>query len=547
MDNISLWHNYSLESAPFEDRASKQFHCPLPQWQKAFHALHRLVVGGVCSPEHTSRLALIIGGFGTGKSVLLSQFLSQIESSVECCLIRGSPSIRLIDLSLALATRFKLDDTIDALRQADMEQQLKLLLAACTKRPQQNYLLVIDDAHRLPAEALTALLRLAELQSASQQHALSLVLTGDIKLKARLSGLNDIRQLWVCELLPLDKQNTKMYLDYRLKQAGWVGTSPFDDAAVTRIHRLSGGIPGRINRVAEQLLIQYLAEGNQGNAATIMDLPNTQNIQLASSLTQPYTLPPSSSKKLKTSSTDAYFNSLYLKACNGCQTIYQNVLKKQSVMLISISFLMLIAITFSSAKLFTDPTLLLLKSTLFNIDPITQLSSTQEDYRTSLLSLYPAYGVPATPSIVLAELPRLKHTLIKRTAQKSLPSPPSDTSASRLIHHDQQALRNQKQGYAVQLMAMPSPDRLIHFLKKAQLYSAYTLSAGQFLKPSPHIFQGMSQHRAFYGLIYGPFKTWMDAQAWVRKQPLMIRSLHPWIRSMNSVKDAVKHPTATTN
>lgn len=542
MDDISLWHNYGLDAAPFEDRASNLFHCPLPQWQEAFHALHRLAVGDACSPTHTSRLALVVGGFGTGKSVLLAQFLTQIESNLPCCLIRGNPSINVIDLSLALATRFKFNGIIDKLRQADKEQQLKLLIKAATQhQPQQNYLLVIDDAHRLPAEVLTALLWLVHFQAVNKQNAFSLLLAGDLKLKARLAGLsNEVDKIWVGELMPLDKENTKMYLDYRLKCAGWRHASPFDEASVTRIHRLSGGIPGRINRVAEQVLLQCLTE--QSNTKTTCSFSSFSQPSAPSNalepLTQPYTLSSAPSlDKPRLSSIDHYLNTLYIKGSKSGKLIYEKIIKKQFIGLLSLSFLIIVSLTFSKAKLFTKPTLLSLKSVFSH-----QLSAKKEYYR-SLLSLYPTYNAPTTPSVNLSTLPKLRTATTHAPTAKQQPQLSSRASMAtpyRLINQDEKELLSKNQGYAVQLMAVPMLDSLIAFLKKQHLYATYRSSAGQFDEPSPHIFQGMSQHHAFYALIYGPFDTQEDAQMWIDEQSSAIQTLQPWIRPFTSVKYAIR-------
>ena len=60
---------------------------------------------------------------------------------------------------------------------------------------------------------------------------------------------------------PLEAGETKDYIEHRLKCVGWNGDPSFEPDAMIAIHRLTGGIPRRINVLADRLLLGgYLAE-----------------------------------------------------------------------------------------------------------------------------------------------------------------------------------------------------------------------------------------------------------------------------------------------
>jgi hypothetical protein len=64
-----------------------------------------------------------------------------------------------------------------------------------------------------------------------------------------------------CHIGPLDEDETRAYIEHRLKCAGANGKPSFDDAAFGAIHKASGGIPRRINTLCDRLLLLgFMAE-----------------------------------------------------------------------------------------------------------------------------------------------------------------------------------------------------------------------------------------------------------------------------------------------
>jgi type II secretory pathway predicted ATPase ExeA len=60
---------------------------------------------------------------------------------------------------------------------------------------------------------------------------------------------------------PLDKEETRGYIEHRLKHVDWKDDPKFDPACFELIHTLTGGIPRRINTLCNRLLLAaFLAE-----------------------------------------------------------------------------------------------------------------------------------------------------------------------------------------------------------------------------------------------------------------------------------------------
>jgi hypothetical protein len=63
-----------------------------------------------------------------------------------------------------------------------------------------------------------------------------------------------------CHIGPMDADETRAYIEHRLKCVGWTGDPSFQPAAYEAVFRATGGIPRRINSVCDRLLLSgYLA------------------------------------------------------------------------------------------------------------------------------------------------------------------------------------------------------------------------------------------------------------------------------------------------
>jgi general secretion pathway protein A len=60
---------------------------------------------------------------------------------------------------------------------------------------------------------------------------------------------------------PLDQDETRAYIEHRLKQVGWKGDPEFHDGVFPLVHTSTGGIPRRINTLCTRALLgAFLSE-----------------------------------------------------------------------------------------------------------------------------------------------------------------------------------------------------------------------------------------------------------------------------------------------
>lgn len=73
----------------------------------------------------------------------------------------------------------------------------------------------------------------------------------------RLPQMEQLRQrvLASCHLGPMEPQETRAYIEHRLRHVGWSGRPAFDDEAFSGVHDAAQGVPRRINALCSRLLL----------------------------------------------------------------------------------------------------------------------------------------------------------------------------------------------------------------------------------------------------------------------------------------------------
>jgi general secretion pathway protein A len=85
-------------------------------------------------------------------------------------------------------------------------------------------------------------------------------------------NMQQLRQRVVASyhLGPLDADETRGYIEHRLRTVGWEGMPGFGDDAFAELHRFTGGIPRRLNTTCDRLLLfGFLEEKNHFGAAEV--------------------------------------------------------------------------------------------------------------------------------------------------------------------------------------------------------------------------------------------------------------------------------------
>ncbi len=205
----------------------------------------------------------ITGEVGAGKTTLCRAALERLGPAFQTALIlnpvmSSSQLLRTILVELGLKPPGRAD------RVAYLEMLNAFLLAQVPLG--HDVVLLIDEAQDLSAELLEQVRLLSNLET-DRQKLLQIVLIGQPELKRMLDDprLRQLRQRITVRyhLEPLSREETELYIYYRMQVAGGNGRPTLSPWALRRIHRYSRGIPRLINAVCDTaMLAGYVAGEN---------------------------------------------------------------------------------------------------------------------------------------------------------------------------------------------------------------------------------------------------------------------------------------------
>ena len=198
---------------------------------------------------------VITGEVGAGKTMLMEQLWLQLSpdsyaiSKVVTTQVSGDDLLRLVmdgfGLNLAPGTE-----------KSAMLRQFESMVRELRKAG-RHCLLVVDEVQNLSFAALEELRMLSNV-TVDGKASVQTVLLGQPQFRPILASRDaeQLRQrvLASFHLGPLQEAETLLYIEHRLKMAGWTGNPHWEDSAFAAVHRHSGGIPRRINTVCSRVL-----------------------------------------------------------------------------------------------------------------------------------------------------------------------------------------------------------------------------------------------------------------------------------------------------
>jgi general secretion pathway protein A len=213
---------------------------------------------------------VITGDIGAGKTTLVRTLLSDIDHDKVVAAQLVSTQLEAGDLlrSTIAAFGIPLKGNSKAELIATLEAYLTLL-ATQSKRA----VLIVDEAQNLSRDAIEELRMLSNFQFGNQA-LLQSFLIGQPELREMLlsRSLEQLRQRVIASyhLGPMDRDETRRYIEHRLKKVGWVDRPRFEEDAFDEIYQWTSGIPRRINLLCNRLLLAtFLAEGDTITSADV--------------------------------------------------------------------------------------------------------------------------------------------------------------------------------------------------------------------------------------------------------------------------------------
>ena len=239
---------YGLKSKPFQLNPDPSFYFASKQHRRAKAYLEY----GVSRNEG---FIVITGEIGAGKTMVLRSLIESLDGSN---VITG----HLVTTQLGAEDTLRMVGAAFGFRVKDVPKSellitLEAFLISQTSKG-KRCLLIVDEAQNLTPRAVEELRMLSNFQFGNQA-LLQSFLVGQPEFREILQRpeMEQFRQRVsaTCHIGPLDADETRAYIDHRLKCAGATDKPTFEPEVFAEIHRASGGIPRRINAISDRLLL----------------------------------------------------------------------------------------------------------------------------------------------------------------------------------------------------------------------------------------------------------------------------------------------------
>ena len=239
---------YGLKSKPFQLNPDPNFYFASKQHRRAKAYLEY----GVSRNEG---FIVITGEIGAGKTMVLRSLIEGLNGSN---VITG----HLVTTQLGAEDTLRMVGAAFGFRVKDVPKSellitLEAFLISQTSKG-KRCLLIVDEAQNLTPRAVEELRMLSNFQFGNQA-LLQSFLVGQPEFREILQRpeMEQFRQRVsaTCHIGPLDADETRAYIEHRLKCAGASGKPTFEPGVYAEIHKASGGIPRRINAVCDRLLL----------------------------------------------------------------------------------------------------------------------------------------------------------------------------------------------------------------------------------------------------------------------------------------------------
>jgi general secretion pathway protein A len=205
---------------------------------------------------------LLTGAIGAGKTTVCRCFLEQVPKHCQVAYI-FNPKLSVAELLETICQEFGIALPPEA--KGSVKQHVDALNTFLLKlhADGRNAVLVIDEAQSLAPEVLEQLRLLTNLET-HERKLLQIILIGQPELRDMLAtpGLEQLAQRVIARyhLEALDGAETLKYVRHRLAVAGG-DRLPFEREAAERLHALTGGVPRRINLLADRALLGAYSQG----------------------------------------------------------------------------------------------------------------------------------------------------------------------------------------------------------------------------------------------------------------------------------------------
>jgi putative secretion ATPase (PEP-CTERM system associated) len=246
---------YGLNRLPFQLLPDPDFFYRSREHDKALSSLEYGIF-------ERAGFVVITGEIGTGKTTLLRNMLRSLNQDIPIALLNQT-FLPPEDFLRTLCQEFSLP--YEGKEKSELIELFGAFLVDQYKEG-RYVILILDEAQNFPLDTLEEIRMLSNLDADSER-LLQIILVGQPSLRGKLQR-QELRQLLQrvevsYHLKPLDREEIKEYIHYRLATAGAEDPELFDESAIEPIFNSTGGVPRLINLICHRCLVYGFAESQK--------------------------------------------------------------------------------------------------------------------------------------------------------------------------------------------------------------------------------------------------------------------------------------------
>ncbi len=267
---------YNLEGKPFALSPDPRFFFASSGHKRVLSYLRY----GVSQAEG---FIVVTGDVGTGKTTLVQMLLAEVQSKKDMMPAHlVTTQLDPDDLLRMVASTLGVEH--EGLTKSAILNAIHHFLMTELNNG-RRVLLILDEAQNIPPHSLEELRMLSNFQ-AGQRSLLQSFLVGQAEFRETMRSpqFEQLRQRVIAayHLGPMNLEETKAYIEHRLRQVSWHNDPAFTEDSYTAIYDYTGGIPRRINTLCDRILLYaYIEELHDVGADTVKTVTEELDMESA--------------------------------------------------------------------------------------------------------------------------------------------------------------------------------------------------------------------------------------------------------------------------